>query len=78
MSAPKGHAPYTHKQPCWSCKNCYGGCSWTRKDPKPVPGCLATPTEKYFSNGRGRHGHTSSYAIHYCPEYIPDGTEDKT
>lgn len=72
----KIHTPY-HKQPCWSCKNCYGGCNWTGKDPKPVKGWIATPTVRRFSNGRDRHSFQNSYAIHYCPEYIPDGTEDK-
>ncbi len=35
-----------HIQPCWTCKKCYGGCSWSRKDPEPVPGWDATPTVK--------------------------------
>lgn len=27
-----------HIQPCWTCRKCYGDCSWSRKDPEPVPG----------------------------------------
>ena len=61
-----------HIQPCWTCKKCYGGCSWSRKDPRPVFGWEATPTVK-----KGSHTASimHSYAIHKCPEYEWDGTE---
>lgn len=63
-------------QKCWTCANALGGCSWTAIDPKtnkvrfePVPGWDAEPTS------RSINGETimESYAIHDCPQYIPDG-----
>ena len=58
-------------QPCWTCRNYAGGCSWSQKYPEPVKGWDATPTTKY----QGNAGEVTSFAIHYCPEYVPDGTE---
>lgn len=63
-----------HIQPCWTCKKCYGDCSWTKKDPEPVPGWDATPTVK--KKGDRKAGIMRSYAIHSCPEYEWDGTEE--
>lgn len=60
-----------HPQPCWTCRNYAGGCSWSQKYPEPVKGWDATPTTKY----QGNAGEVTSFAIHYCPEYVPDGTE---
>ena len=60
-----------HIQPCWTCKKCYGGCSWSRKDPEPVPRWDATPTVK---KGSRTASIMRSYAIHSCPEYEWDGT----
>lgn len=57
-------------QPCWTCRKYCGGCSWTKRDPKPVEGWEATPTTKIY---RGHVMH--SYAIRGCPEYEWDGTE---
>lgn len=63
-----------HIQPCWTCKKCHGDCSWSRKDPEPVPGWDATPTVK--KKGGRKAGIMRSYAIHSCPEYEWDGTEE--
>lgn len=65
----KGNAQNT--QPCWSCRKYAGKCSWSRKYPEPVEGWKATPTTKY----QGTAGEVTSFAIHYCPEYVSDGTE---
>ncbi len=73
-SRRKGNAP-THDQPCWTCKNYVDGCSWARKEHLPVEGWDATPTIKY--QGYTRRGELLSYAIHYCPEYVSDGTEGR-
>lgn len=63
-------------QKCWTCANACGGCSWTEFDPEtgkvkfiPIPGWDAEPTS------RSVNGETTmeSYAIHDCPQYIPDG-----
>ena len=62
-----------NKQPCWSCQNYAGGCSWSRKNPKPVKGWKAVPTTRY----QGTNGIMHSYEILYCPEYISDGTESR-
>lgn len=51
-----------HLQPCWTCKKCHGDCSWSRKDPEPVPGWDATPTVK--KKGGRKAGIMRSYAIH--------------
>ena len=57
---------YSKNQPCWTCKNCYGGCSWAREF-KPVDDWKAITT--YIpENGE----HAESYKIIYCPEYIED------
>lgn len=62
-------------QKCWTCANALGGCSWTSIDKKtnkvrfePVPGWDAEPTS------RSINGETimESFAIHNCPEYVPD------
>lgn len=63
-----------HIQPCWTCTKCYGDCSWSRKDPEPVAGWEATPTAKRKGGRKG--GIMHSYAIHKCPEYEWDGTEE--
>lgn len=47
------------EQPCWTCLNCYGDCSWSR-DFTPVKGWDATPSIKDDS---------VSYKIKKCPEY---------
>lgn len=63
-------------QKCWTCENATGGCSWTAIDQEtgkvmfqPVPGWDATPTRRRLC------GKTimESYAIHDCPQYVPDG-----
>lgn len=59
-------------QPCWTCKKCYGGCSWSRKF-EPVPGWDATPTNK-GTPGNGTGNYYESYDIHSCPEYENDGS----
>ena len=51
---------------CWNCKNCFGGCSWS-KDFAPVEGWKATET--YIPmNGE----HAQSYKVIECPQYIID------
>ena len=51
-----------HDQPCWSCGNCYGGCSWSF-DFTPVKGWDA---EMIMKDG------DVSYQINSCPEYKCD------
>ena len=46
-------------QPCWTCSNCYNGCSWSRHF-VPVQGWDAEPIIK--------DGDTT-YIIKHCPEY---------
>lgn len=62
---------YLHTQPCWSCKNYVDGCVWARTRTQPVEGWIAEPTAKRD----GQRDVIRSYAILYCPEYKPDGTE---
>lgn len=62
---------YLHTQPCWSCKNYVDGCVWARTRTQPVEGWIAEPTAKRD----GKRDDIRSYAILYCPEYKPDGTE---
>ena len=50
---------YSKKQPCWNCKNCYGGCKWSR-DFEPVPGWIAAKT---FIESNGEYA--DSYKIIY-------------
>ena len=50
-------------QPCWTCKKCFGGCSWS-KDFEPVPGWQAIP-HNIKENGE----HANGYRIMYCPLY---------
>ena len=59
-------ADYTKEnyQPCWTCKNACGGCSWSR-DFKPVEGWTA---EKTFLPSNGECA--ESYKIISCPKYI--------
>lgn len=47
---------------CWSCENCFSGCSWSR-DSIPVEGWTAEPTRV--------HG-DDSYHVEACPEYRKD------
>lgn len=63
-SKPKG-------QPCWHCKNYIDGCSWSRKEHKPVEGWVAKKVRRL----QGRNSPFESYEISYCPEFISDGTE---
>jgi len=53
-------------QPCWTCQNACGGCSWSRSF-KPVEGWTA---EKTFLQSNGEYA--ESYKIIKCPEYIKD------
>lgn len=53
-------------QPCWTCQNCYGGCSWSREF-KPVNGWIATPS--YIASNEE---YADTYKITYCPEYKED------
>ena len=53
-------------QPCWTCKKCFGGCSWSR-DFEPIPGWIATPNT-IPENGE----HAATYKILYCPQYIKE------
>ncbi|MCI7428540.1 MAG: hypothetical protein MSS83_05485 [Methanobrevibacter sp.] len=51
------------KSLCWSCKNCYSGCSWS-KNFEPVEGWDATPQtfDRY-----------DSFLVRSCPLYENDG-----
>lgn len=68
---PRAKGNEQNTQPCWSCRKYAGECSWPRKYPEPVEGWEATPTTKY----QGTAGEITPFAIHYCPEYVSDGTE---
>ena len=48
---------------CWTCKNAFGGCSWSREF-KPVDGWKAKKTF-HLMNGE----FAESYYIKSCPEY---------
>lgn len=62
-----------HMQPCWTFKNCYGGCSWSNGEQKPVEGWDAVPTvKKHYTRNHNYILH--SFAIRFCPEYVWDGT----
>lgn len=50
-------------QPCWTCRNACGGCSWSREF-QPVEGWTAEKTS-IPSNGE----YAESYKIIHCPEY---------
>ena len=54
---------YSSEQPCWTCKNACGGCSWSR-DFTPIKGWDAKPSQK-TSNGVT----TNTYCIKSCPQY---------
>lgn len=69
----KVNSNYLHTQPCWSCENYVDGCAWARTRTQPVEGWIAEPTVK--CNGSATPTH--SFAIFYCPEYKPDGTEGR-
>ena len=49
---------------CWSCKNCTGGCSWSKKF-EPVRGWEATKT--FIASDK-----SNSYMVHMCPKYEID------
>lgn len=67
----KGKAERRHVQPCWSCKNYAGGCSWSRKGAEPVKGWYAIPTVRL----QGSNHPLYTYMIISCPEYESDGSE---
>ena len=52
----------TSDQPCWTCQNCYGDCSWSF-DFTPIEGWDAV---KVMKDG------DITYAIKHCPEYASD------
>ena len=47
---------------CWDCQNYCGGCPWTRKPARPVPGWTATKTETCGG----------SYSVLDCPLFKRD------
>lgn len=49
---------------CWECANACGGCSWSRKKAKPVPGWDAIR--------RDLSGNIESYVVISCPEFVRD------
>lgn len=57
---------YRKETKCWTCQNCYGGCSWSREF-EPVKGWKAIETN-IPANGEM----AASYKVIECPEYIPD------
>lgn len=60
---------------CWTCQGAANkpglGCSWSRRNWKPVEGWDAEPTTV---NCDGRS--TRSYNVRHCPLYLSDGKED--
>lgn len=60
-------AEWYSNQPCWTCKKCYGDCSWSACF-KPIPGWTAKPS---YKDG------DVTYSIKYCPEYDPEKKERK-
>lgn len=56
---------------CWSCENACGGCEWSKKKARPVPGWKATATEIRAEKERT----FSSFLVTECPKYKPDGSE---
>ncbi len=59
---------------CWTCSNCYGGCSWTEWDPEmgapafaPVSGWEAHRQTRLYGGNLD-----VSYTVVRCPQYIPD------
>ena len=57
---------YRKDTKCWHCKNCYGGCSWSREF-KPVNGWTAKKTFIPSNNE-----YAESYKVIECPEFIND------
>lgn len=60
------------KQPCWTCQNFAGGCSWTRADEN---GALFQPVEGWVAEKVPRDGEGTDswgYKILECPEYVRD------
>ena len=53
-------------QPCWNCKKCFGGCSWSRAF-IPVKGWDAEKTKIH----NDLH-YIDSYKIYSCPEYVEE------
>lgn len=59
---------------CWTCKNACGSCSWSRSL-TPVKGWEA---KKIKVKGNFYTGEVlDSFIVKNCPEYIPDGKEEK-
>ena len=56
---------------CWSCKNCYNGCSWAR-DFELVEGC--NYIKKILYNGKTREKEERIIIIE-CPQYKNDKEE---
>ncbi len=56
---------------CWSCANACGGCEWSQKKAKPVPGWTAEKTKIRLDKGKT----SESYLVIKCPKYKPDGKE---
>lgn len=69
----KGTSERRHVQPCWTCKNYAGGCSWSRKDAEPVEGWYAIPTVRMQGSNKPLY----TYMIISCPKYEADGSEVK-
>lgn len=62
------------QQPCWSCERACGRCAWSRKkNPQPIPGWIATPTELSVSKGKKQR----SYRIVWCPEWKSDERKEE-
>ena len=52
------------EQPCWTCQNACGGCSWS-DCLQPVEGWKVERVKKKTVPEQG-------YRILFCPEYVPD------
>lgn len=69
-------ANYQHTL-CWDCANACGNCSWSRRDPMPVDGWVATPTKIKLRNPDHQYGeaHSNSYIVRSCPQFKRDAVE---
>ena len=53
-------------QPCWTCANACGGCSWSQEF-EPVPGWKAVPVTIAQNETC-----PDTFRILYCPQWRPD------
>lgn len=66
-----------YKQLCWSCKNAYSNCSWS-KNFIPVDNWVATPTKIKCRYKNGIVKEMDSYRIIKCPLYEREVIQNKS